>query len=106
MRKRYQIRFTTSAHEMFDALGDKRTKRIIRDRIAELADEPEKRGQWLAGPLKGYRSIRVAGRYRVIYRIEEEVVTVVIIAVGLRKGGDKTDIYAWAQRLVRMNLIE
>ncbi len=102
----YRIRFTTEAREMFDDLGDNRTKRIIRDRIAELADEPEKRGQWLAGPLKGYRSIRVAGRYRVIYRIEEQVVTVVIVAVGLRRGGERKDIYAWAQQLVRMNLIE
>ena len=102
----YRIRFTTEAREMFDDLGDKRTKRIIRDRIAELADEPEKRGKWLAGPLKGYRSIRVAGRYRVIYRIEEQVVTVVIVAVGLRRGGERKNIYAWAQQLVRMNLIE
>ena len=90
---------------MFDDLGDNRTKRIIRDRISELADDPDKRGKWLAGPLKGYRSISVAGRYRVIYRIEDQVVTVVIVAVGLRKGGDRRDIYAWAQRLVRMNLI-
>ena len=103
---RYQIRFTIEARKMFDDLGGQRTKRIVRDRIAELGDEPGKRGKWLAGPLAGYRSIRVAGRYRVIYRIEEEVVTVVVIAVGIRRGGDRQDIYAWAQRLVRMNLIE
>ena len=102
----YQIRFTADARGMFDNLGDNRTKRIIRDRIAELADEPAKRGKWLAGPLSGHRSMRVAGRYRVIYRIEEGIVTVVIIAVGIRKGGDRKDIYAWAQRLVNMNLIE
>lgn len=103
---RYQIRFTTEARKMFDALGDNRTKRIIRDRITELVDEPAKRGKWLTGPLQGYRSIRVAGRFRVIYRIEEQVVTVVIVAVGMRKGGDRKDIYAWAQRLIRMNLLE
>jgi mRNA interferase RelE/StbE len=91
---------------MFDALGDNRTKRIIRDRITESVDEPAKRGKWLTGPLQGYRSLRVAGWYRVIYRVEEQVVTVVIVAVGVRKGGDRKDIYAWAQRLLRMNLIE
>lgn len=103
---RYQIRFTTDARQMFDDLGDKRTRRIIRDRIAELADEPEKRGKWLTGPLAGYRSIRVAGRHRVIYRIEEEEVIVVVVAVGIRKAGGRTDVYEWAQRLVRMGLIE
>jgi mRNA interferase RelE/StbE len=102
----YQIRFTREAHEMFDDLGDNRTKRIVRDRIAELADEPDKMGKPLTGPLKGYRSIRVGGRHRVIYRIESQVVTVLIVAVGARKEGDKRDVYAWAQRLVRMDLIE
>ena len=103
---RYQIRFTSEARGMFNDLGDNRTKRIIRDRIAQLSDEPEKRGKRLTGPLAGYRSLRVAGRYRVIYRIENQMVTVLVIAVGLRKGGERKDIYAWAQRLVRMNLIE
>ena len=102
----YQIRFTTVAHEMFDDLGDKRTKRIVRDRIAELADEPEKRGKALTGTLKGFRSIQVAGRHRVIYRIKADIITVLIIAVGIRQAGTRKDIYNWAQRLVRMNLIE
>jgi mRNA interferase RelE/StbE len=91
---------------MLQEIGDRRTRQIISDRISQLADGPEKRGQALIGPLMGYRSLRAAGqRFRIIYRIQQEQV-IVYVVVGIRREGDKSDIYALAQRLVRLGLLE
>lgn len=80
---------------------------MIADRIEELRDEPEKRGKPLFGDLGQYRSIRTAGqRYRIIYRIERDIVTVLVVFVGRRKAGDASDVYALAKRLMRLGLLE
>ena len=92
---------------MLQEIGDRRTRQIISDRISQLADEPEKRGQALIGPLMGYRSLRAAGqRFRIIYRVQQDQVIVYVVAVGIRREGDKSDIYALAQRLVRLGFLE
>jgi mRNA-degrading endonuclease RelE of RelBE toxin-antitoxin system len=52
-------------------------------------------GKPLRGPLKQYRSIRL-GRYRVIYRYEPERDVVWVVAVGIRRAGNRDDIYARA----------
>ena len=55
----------------------------------------------------GYRSVRAVGqRYRIIYQVESAQVRVIIIAAGIRRGGDRQDIYTLAQRLVRLGLVE
>jgi len=46
----------------------------------------------LTGDLTGYRSIR-AGRYRIIYRVEKEKILLIAVRLGIRKGGEKQDIY-------------
>ena len=69
--------------------------------IEKLKDEPEKQGKALSEELLGYRSIRSVGqRYRIIYRIEQDRVVVVIVGVGRRKEGDKRDVYAVTQDLI------
>ncbi|MEH2322803.1 MAG: type II toxin-antitoxin system RelE/ParE family toxin [Nostoc sp.] len=51
--------------------------------------------------LKGYRSVRAVGqRYRIIYKVELEKVVVLVVGVGLRKEGDKGDIYTLLQKLL------
>ncbi len=41
----------------------------------------------MLGELKGYRSVRAAGqRYRVIFKVRDKTVIVIIVAVGMRKG--------------------
>ena len=43
---------------------------------------------------QGYRSIRAVGqRYRIIYQIEQNLIVVYIVGVGLRKQGSRKDIY-------------
>jgi mRNA interferase RelE/StbE len=57
--------------------------------------------------LIGYRSIRTIGqRYRVIYKVDGEKVTVLVVTVGIRKEGDKKDAYELARRLMRQGLID
>ena len=87
-------------------IRDRRVQAKIRDRIEGLAFEPEKQGKPMSGDLRGYRSLRAVGqRYRIVYRVERARVTVVIAGIGIRKDGDKGDIYALAHRLLRLGLL-
>lgn len=91
---------------MLAEITDRRIKEQIARRIEALADEPEKLGKPLLGELSGYRSLRAAGqRFRVIYKIEKKQVIVIVVALGIRKEGDKRDIYALAQKLVKLGLL-
>lgn len=77
-----------------DAISDVRTRKAIIRKAFDLDTEPDKQGKQLSGDLAAYRVVRAAGqRYRVVYQVAtlEGVVTVVI--VGIRKEGDKRDVY-------------
>lgn len=82
---------------------DKREK--IREVINSLKTEPDKKGKPLWRELKHFRSIHAAGRYRVVYQVNGDVVEVYVCAVGIRKGGDRADIYALAKKLFESNLL-
>ena len=56
--------------------------------------------------LSGFRSIHVAGRYRIIYKIDQQTVIVHVLAVGIRKEGDKKDIYTIAKKLLSAGLLD
>jgi mRNA interferase RelE/StbE len=61
----------------------------------------------LGDELIGYRSVRAVGQtYRIIYCIEKNVVLVVVVAIGRRKGTSKEDVYAQAKRLLKLGMIE
>lgn len=51
----------------------------------ELLKENPDLGKQLVGPLKGLRSLRI-GNYRVIYKKEMQIITIIILTVGHRKG--------------------
>jgi mRNA interferase RelE/StbE len=104
---RYTIEIIPSALEMLKNIQDRRVREKIIERIDGLAEQPEKQGKALAAELDEYRSLRAVGqRYRIIYRIDGEKVVVVVVAVGIRKEGDKKDIYTLAQKLIRARLLE
>ncbi len=66
-----------------------------------------KQGKALTGDLAGYRSIRAVGlRYRILYCVEREDVVVLILAVGIRKQGSRSDLYYLAKKLLRLKLLE
>jgi mRNA interferase RelE/StbE len=102
----YSIVITAAARLMLDKIPDQRVREKIRDAIDALASEPELRGKPLVGDLKGYRSVRAVGqRYRIVYCVERLTVTVAVVAAGIRKEGSREDIYALAQRLVKLGLL-
>ncbi len=76
------------------------------DRIEALKTDPEKQGKILVKKLAGLRSIHAAGRYRVIYKIDQDPAVVWIIAAGIRKEGDQKDIYKVAKKLLRLGLLD
>jgi mRNA interferase RelE/StbE len=91
---------------MLSAIKDRRIQEQIRDRIDGLAHDPHLQGKPLLGELTGYRSLRPAAqRYRIIYRVHLSRVEVLVVAIGLRRGGDREDIYRLAKRLLRLRLL-
>jgi len=102
----YQIEITPTAFEALEAIADRRTRSAIVRRIDTLAEEPEKQGKPLRGWLVGFLSARAAGqRYRVVYRVEDDRKRVLVYMVGMRREGNRRDVYALAERLVQRGLI-
>lgn len=90
-------------------------RRAILEKTRSLADcDPKTAHKRLRGPLSEYYSIRFS-RYRAVYRVDEErlangdvlvFVRVLIVAAGMRKAGDRRDIYRLAERLIRFAKLE
>jgi mRNA interferase RelE/StbE len=91
---------------MLKGITDRRVRDLIVKRIDDLTEEPVRQGKPLVAELSGYRSIRAAGqRYRIVYRIVNDKITVYIVAVGIRKEGSSSDIYNLAKKLLKLRLI-
>lgn len=102
----YKIKLTKIAAHNLEKF-DPATLRQILAKIESLKAEPILMGKPLKGPLKEFRSVRAAGqRFRIIYKIIDEEVIVIIIAVGIRKEGDKRDIYQLMKKYLKTGLIE
>jgi mRNA interferase RelE/StbE len=98
----FEIQFTPLALEMLANIKDKRQMKALSSRIDKLKIEPEKQGKTLTGQLINYRSVRAVGqRYRIVYQVQNDQVVVLVVGVGLRKEGDKGDIYNLLQKLLR-----
>ena len=103
----YKVVLSESAADQIRQVRDKRIQGMLLEKIRDLADSPNNKGKALVGDLKAYRSVRAVGqRYRIIYQIEDETVRVIVVALGLRKQGDKRDIYKLAQKIVQIGLAD
>ncbi|HEY0076616.1 MAG TPA: type II toxin-antitoxin system RelE/ParE family toxin [Abditibacteriaceae bacterium] len=104
---KWSIQVTAQAQAMLESIKDMRVRKTLIDTIDGLAVSPDLKGKPLQGEFAGYRSVRSASqRYRIIYRLEETTVTVLIVAAGIRREGARSDIYHLAQRLLRLGLLE
>ena len=102
----HRILSTPTGLNSLEAISDRRIREQVRDRIDGLAHDPELQGKPLKEELTGFRSVRTVGqRYRIIYRVERANVLVLVVLVGLRKAGDRHDVYRLAQKLIRLRLI-
>ncbi len=103
----YRIVIQPIAINLLREISDRRIRQKISDRIDKLKESPEVQGKPLLGELDGFYSVRaVAQRYRIIYAIEQAQVTVMIVALGIRKDGSKQDVYALAKKLLRLGLLD
>ena len=81
----YAIVYEREAVKSLRAIRDKRVAAPIKTAIEALADDPHPPGcRKLAGRKDEWR-IRV-GNWRVIYRVEDGRLVVVVVAVGVRGG--------------------
>ena len=104
---RWHIKLTLPALKQLTAIKDTRVRESIGRRINALENDPERQGKPLSDELSGYYSIRAVGqRYRILYKLEEEQVIVAVVALGIRKAGDKKDVYELAKKLARLGLLD
>lgn len=97
----YRIELTPLALNMLAKVNDQRHRQGLANRIEKLKSEPEKQGKPLGNQLKGYRSLRaVDQKYRIIFKVDRDRVVVFVVGVGLRRQGDRSDVYAIVERLL------
>ena len=101
----YTIKLTQIAAEFITKLDGKSQQQIM-EKIEVLKEYPLKVGKPLKGNLQDYRSIRSVGqRYRIIYQVKETEVEVIVVAVGIRRDGDKkNNIYELMKKYVKIGL--
>jgi mRNA interferase RelE/StbE len=104
--KEWQIIILPIAEKQLLAIKDTRVQQSLGKRISGLQYDPDKQGKPLIGELEGFRSLRAVGqRYRILYKIGADRVIVSIVTIGIRKEGDRIDVYALAKKLVRLGLL-
>jgi len=102
----YKIKLTKIAAENLQKIDSKTQTQII-NKIDSLKTEPLLLGKRLKGSFKEFRAVRAAGqRYRIIYKVQEEEIIVIIVAVGIRKEGDKKDIYELMKKYIKIGFLD
>jgi mRNA interferase RelE/StbE len=97
--------WTETAVRMLSRVGDRRIQQQLFDVSKRLEVDPEKQGKPLREGLMGFRSLRAVGqRYRILYSLDTGGRIVHVVAAGLRRAGAGDDVYALAQKLVRLGL--
>ncbi|WNE41262.1 MAG: Toxin RelG [Mycoplasmataceae bacterium] len=93
--KIYKVRWEDSSKEEFNKL-DIAIRKIIYNKVGtHLIKAPNELGKPLSGNLKGFLSYRVKDVYRVIYKINEDEILIIVFLAGHRK-----DIYDKMKKLV------
>ena len=78
----YKIFFKKSVEKDFNVIPKKDLKKIL-DRIKALAEDPRPQG---CEKLTGQRRYRLRqGRYRILYSVQDDELTVWVVKVGHRK---------------------
>ena len=102
----YTIKLTQIAAEFIAKLDNKSQQQVM-EKLEILKEYPLKVGKALKGNLQNYRSIRSVGqRYRIIYQVKETEIEVIVVAVGIRRDGDKKkDVYELMKKYIKIGLL-
>ncbi|MGI0120207.1 type II toxin-antitoxin system RelE family toxin [Zooshikella sp. RANM57] len=89
----YQVSYDENIRDDLKAIGHSQAVRVLKEIDKKLKNgQPSAVGEPLRSPLTNCRRIRV-GSNRVVYRVNEEEKTVLVIAIGPR---DDKAVYAMA----------
>ena len=90
----YRVQLSAQTRQIISEIRDLRVRAAIISRAEKLAIDPHLQGKPLGDELRGYYSVRAAGqRYRIIYRVEQSRVFVLVVFVGRRREGSRDDVY-------------
>ncbi|MBW1735703.1 MAG: type II toxin-antitoxin system RelE/ParE family toxin [Deltaproteobacteria bacterium] len=103
---KFRVQITETCLSLLEKISDKKIRESILTKIESLKNDPHRQGKALLGNLQGFRSIRTAGRYRVVYSVNLDSRVVVAMVVGMRKEGDRKDIYEVARKLLKARLLD
>lgn len=104
--KQWRVRLTPYVRGQMSLISDRRIQAKLRNRLKRLEYEPDIQGKRLGRNLAGYLSVRVVEKqYRIIYRVVDEQVLVIVVVIGRRKEGDRDDVYAVANKLAEQGLL-
>jgi mRNA interferase RelE/StbE len=93
----WQVIYHHEVADDLDQLGRYQARAVLKAIETRIRDgEPDKVGKPLAGELAGCRRIRT-GDVRIVYRVNAEVVEVLIVAVGPRRNDE---VYRTARKRV------
>ena len=87
----YAIEFVPSAWKEWGKL-DKVTRSQFEKKLSQVADNPHIDSARMRGATNVYRLKARAKGYRLIYEVEDRIVTVWVVAVGRRERGDVFDL--------------
>jgi mRNA interferase RelE/StbE len=81
--EKYRVSIKRSAVKEIEAIPQKKERQRIIRRIGQLANDPRPPG---SKKLSGHDKYRIRqGTYRIVYSIEDNELTVVVVKVGQRK---------------------
>lgn len=90
----YSLEFLPSARKEWEKLGAT-VREQFKKKLAERLELPRVEADALRGLQDHYKiKLRAAG-YRLVYRVEEERITVIVVAVGKR---ERAEVYESAKR--------
>lgn len=102
MARPCEVIVTPTATRLLKAL-DHAAFLIVQQAVRKLREAPEL-GKPLVGGLKGLLSWKVS-RYRIVYAWQKERHRIAIVGAGIRREGDRRDVYALLHRLQRQGLL-
>lgn len=103
--KRWEVVILSYAKAQMREIKDRRIQNKIIVALRRLAYSPEQQGKQLAEELVEWYSVRAVNQhYRILYHLKEDIGIIFVLSIGMRKEGDKNDIYMQTKKYLRQGL--